>query len=347
MTRSSAENSHEIIHTEREVLIDELAQYLSPGEEYALVDFPDHSNVGDSAIWLGEMSLLRQLSGKLPSYVCTHQDYDKQALEKAVPSGPIFFHGGGNVGDLWPANQRFREQILLDFPERKVILLPSSIYFVDRKKIGNFQAALKKSKYAHLFVRDDQSLAFAQEHLTSPVTLSPDAALGLGRLAQPSEPSIRVFALLRTDPEASSADYASLHSAGVAIDDWLIEPEFNRDAMRNRAVMATIFRGSVSRHQAKARHYNKIAHLRVDRGLKQLCQGQIVISDRLHAHILCTLMGKTHIALDNSYGKVSGYWERWHKNVSNIRFATDVDQVAPALEDLGFEDVAREIRSAR
>lgn len=347
MTHSSAESFKRIILAEREMLLTELARFLSPGEKYALVDFPDHSNVGDSAIWLGEISLLHQLSGELPSYVCTHFDYDRHALERSVPEGPIFFNGGGNMGDLWPDNQRFREKILMDFPDRKVIMLPGSIHFNDKRNIEVFARAIEQSRDAHLFVRDERSLAVAQDNLESTVTLSPDAALGLGQLAQPQEPSVRAFALLRTDPEASSVDYRGLRSAEVVIDDWLIEPMINRGSMRNRAIITTIFAGSFSRQQAKARHYNRIAQARVDRGLKQLCQGEIVITDRLHAHILCTLMGKAHVALDNSYGKVSGYWGRWHRDVSNVRFATNVHQIVPALKELGFEDVARDIQGAQ
>ena len=37
---------------------------------YALLDMPDHSNVGDSAIWAGEMTWLKRNIGKEPSYVC-------------------------------------------------------------------------------------------------------------------------------------------------------------------------------------------------------------------------------------------------------------------------------------
>ncbi|WP_404905491.1 hypothetical protein, partial [Propionibacterium freudenreichii] len=36
-------------------LVEQAQQFgFGPGEDYALVDFPDHGNVGDSAIWLGE-----------------------------------------------------------------------------------------------------------------------------------------------------------------------------------------------------------------------------------------------------------------------------------------------------
>lgn len=347
MLHSSAEGITAIVDYQRELLRREFAAFLKPGDRYALVDFPDHSNVGDSAIWLGETKLLCHIAGQLPHYVCTHQNYDRSALETAVPTGPIFIHGGGNIGDLWPANQQFRERILDDFPDRQVVLLPSSIHFLDERKIDGFNCALAKSKSPHLFVRDRPSLTIAQKWIDCPSTLSPDAAIGLGVMVQPQDAIIKAFALLRTDLEATGADYSALIQAGIVIDDWLNEPAINRTKLRNRAVIATIKGGNFSYGLAKAHHYNMIAQTRVDRGLKQLCQGEVVISDRLHAHILCTLMGKAHVALDNSYGKVSGYWENWHRGVPNIRFAHDVSEIAAALKELGQDELARAIAAGK
>jgi hypothetical protein len=42
-----------------------------------------------------------------------------------------------------------------------------------------------------------------------------------------------------------------------------------------------------------------------------LGQGRAVITDRLHAHVFCLLLGIPHCLLDNSYGKVRGCWETW------------------------------------
>ena len=46
-----------------DLLVGELADHFArildavlPAGRLALVDFPDHSNVGESAIWLGEMT---------------------------------------------------------------------------------------------------------------------------------------------------------------------------------------------------------------------------------------------------------------------------------------------------
>lgn len=347
MQHSVASNSPAIVRRQRELLRERYAQLVGPGENYALVDFPDHSNVGDSAIWLGEVSLLREITGDVPSYVCTHGTYDRAALQKAVPEGPIFFHGGGNIGDIWPSNQAFRERILSDFPDRKIVLLPSSIHFQDSANIDKFNRALAGTKSTFLFVRDRPSLAIAQASIDCPVELTPDSALGLGVIEQPARPVMEVFGLLRTDVEASGRDYTALREAGVEIDDWLVEPQIDRRRLRNRAIFATLLNGSLSGAKAKARQYNLIAQTRVDRGLAQLCQGEAVVSDRLHAHILCTLMGKAHVALDNSYGKVSGYWDNWHREVNNVRFARNVDEIGPALRELGMTEIANRISPSR
>ena len=38
-------------------------------EPYALVDFPNHANVGDSAIWAGEMAYFRRHAPRPPDQV--------------------------------------------------------------------------------------------------------------------------------------------------------------------------------------------------------------------------------------------------------------------------------------
>ena len=42
---------HQQLRTQAAALLHEL---ITPGSRCALVDFPMHANVGDSAIWLGE-----------------------------------------------------------------------------------------------------------------------------------------------------------------------------------------------------------------------------------------------------------------------------------------------------
>jgi pyruvyl transferase EpsO len=57
--------------------------------------------------------------------------------------------------------------------------------------------------------------------------------------------------------------------------------------------------------------FNQLADRRVRRGCLLLSQGEVVITDRLHAHILCCLMEIPHVVMDNSYGKISNFRKTW------------------------------------
>ncbi len=78
-----------------------LKDHVPAGEPLAILDFPDIRNCGDSAIWLGEMAYLAARHGKRPAYVSRLDDFSARQLERAMPSGPIFIHGGGNFGDIF------------------------------------------------------------------------------------------------------------------------------------------------------------------------------------------------------------------------------------------------------
>jgi pyruvyl transferase EpsO len=48
----------------------------------------------------------------------------------------------------------------------------------------------------------------------------------------------------------------------------------------------------------------------------------VVITDRLHAHILSLLLGIPNIILDNSYGKVRDFHETWTSGSDIVTMAT-------------------------
>ena len=77
-----------------------LRPLLPPGTPCALLDFPNHSNVGDSAIWLGERAWLRR-HGLDVVYACDVNTYSREQLAARIGQGVLLLHGGGNLGDLW------------------------------------------------------------------------------------------------------------------------------------------------------------------------------------------------------------------------------------------------------
>ena len=48
----------------------------------ALIDFPAHPNVGDSAIWLGERAYLRRRGADV-AYTCDIKNYSKSRLARS------------------------------------------------------------------------------------------------------------------------------------------------------------------------------------------------------------------------------------------------------------------------
>ena len=59
-------------------------------------------------------------------------------------------------------------------------------------------------------------------------------------------------------------------------------------------------------------------------GVKFLSRGKVIISDRLHAHILSVLMEKPNVILDNTYKKVTSFHSTWTPSVDNVLVASNV-----------------------
>jgi exopolysaccharide biosynthesis predicted pyruvyltransferase EpsI len=56
-----------------------------------------------------------------------------------------------------------------------------------------------------------------------------------------------------------------------------------------------------------------------------LSEGRVVVTDRLHGHILCLLLGIPHIVLDNSYGKLRSFDETWTRTSTLTHWAASLD----------------------
>jgi pyruvyl transferase EpsO len=274
-----------------------------PWGPYALLDFPDHPNVGDSAIWLGELRLLRAMTGHAPAYVCRFDNCDWDWLDDF--GGPILLHGGGNFGDIYPWYQDFREAVLDRFPGRRVIQLPQTLHFKSPQRLEKAARTIARHGNFLLCVRDERSLEIARR-FDCDVLLLPDSAFYLD-LARIGAPRHEVLYLRRTDEERAT----SMMRPGWVAVDWLDEPVNLKQRERLRLIMKAALSRQFDRRALRARLYRRLAEARLLRGVKLLSSGHEVVTDRLHAHILCTLMGVPHQVVDNSYGKLSGFMDTW------------------------------------
>lgn len=329
------------------------AGLLPRGTRCGLVMYPDHWNAGDSAIWWGTRSLLDRL-GVGVDYACDPWSYDPGRLRTALPTGPILLLGGGNFGDVYAREQGLRIRILEDFPDRPIIQLPQSIWFRSPSALAAMSELLARRPAFTLLLRDSASLALARGHFPATATaLCPDAALALELPPVDRPADVPVMALWRSDAELSAV-LPPLPAGWIARDWTLRGGILPADEARQLSTAARSFKEWVgnppglgepcpSRRRLAWRHmpwlWDQLAEDRTLRGCRILLRGRVVITNRLHAHLLCTMLGLPHVVCDTSNGKVFAYRDTWLRephggDISPVRFASTPAEAVQMAADM-------------
>jgi pyruvyl transferase EpsO len=288
---------------------------LAGATECALLDFQNHGNVGDSAIWLGEVAYLEAIGCRI-RHVCSELDYDARALRRVVGDGPILLSGGGNFGDVWPAHQHFRERVLSDFPGHRIVQLPQSIHFGRTENARRAQRALARHRDLHLLARDHRSHALASGWLGEAVRLCPDMVHLVDGVVPPREPDHRLLVLARDDHEKrdrSMAAFVRPRAGDRLVVDWIDQPGLPQERAyhRARALLNRRWLPAAPLEHRSLAAANVLARQRVDWGVALLARARAIVTDRLHACLLGRQIGRRVYFVDNSYAKLSSYVETW------------------------------------
>lgn len=311
-----------------------LGHRIREGTRCALVDYPNHANVGDSAIWLGEIDFLSRRKASLV-YVCDKETYRRSHLAECLGSdGLILLHGGGNLGDLWIDHQELRERVVSDFPNHEIIQFPQTIYFRQAANVDRCRRVFDRHARLTLLCRDEPSLEFARREFRATAELCPDMAFSLHSLPARLQPCREVLWLARTDEESRGASIPELPPA-VEVVDWL-EEQTTPTCERNWALVGSLWKEPDAWGQLIGPlmdNFDALARERLRRGCDLLSRGKGVITDRLHGHILCLLLRIPHVLIDNSYGKLDGFYHTWTRPSRLARWAfSPSEALALALE---------------
>ena len=317
-----------------------LHDLLPPGTRVALVNFPNHANAGDSAIWLGALASLRRMQVAV-AYRASWGTYEPKALRRALgDSGVVLLQGGGNFGDLYPANQQAtRERVLAELADVRTIQLPQSLHFEDTANLDRMRRLCESHSDFTLLVREEASLAYAKEHFEVPVELCPDLALALDPHSRVSQPRVDLLHLARADKESTGATPVDPEGVTVERVDWLADLDdepawplsdrlrlrFNR-VLLNRSAASPSFARNTWKDSAMT--FEALARRWVARADEILARGRVVRTDRLHAHVLSLLQGIPHVIEDNSTGKVKAFHDTWTHACSLTHWAADPTEAA-------------------
>lgn len=322
-----------------------IAPLVPASGKFALLDFPNHGNVGDSAIWLGEIDYFKNWHNIRPSFVSNLARHSSEQLRKVLPEGPIFIHGGGNFGDIWPLHQDFREKIIQEFRNRKIIQLPQSLHFENAERLRKTAAIINAHADFTLLVRDRKSYATARENFKCNVSLCPDMAFAMGSQKIEKQPDIPLLLLLRKDKERAHESVGTIRNVlgQYVVDDWPDEEENLNPKILKQTLPELPKLGwrMFNRFAARELFYSRLAKYRVALGFNAIGSAQFIISDRLHTHILSVLLDRPHIVLDNSYGKISNFVAAWTSDVSNMKTAGTLTEAIEMYNYKNAPDLTR------
>jgi len=284
--------------------------------DWTVIDYPGHLNCGDSAIWLGEAALAKALGRRIRSFV----DRTTATIARVPKDTLLLLHGGGNFGGLYPTHHELRIRTLERYHDRRVIQLPQSIEWTDEVAREGLRRAVGEHPDFHLLVRDERSLAIAQRDLDCPVTLVPDAAFALGALRR-RPPSVPLAVQRRVDREADESG----EQLPVPTFDWLTARPTEPRALalqmfRLQRRLTRLLPGPAGEAMRLA-SADVLARLNVAHAVRLLSMGERLVTDRLHGHVLATLLGVPHIVVNDRFGKVEALWSTWTSHLGVGEFA--------------------------
>lgn len=289
------------------------------------LDYPVYGNVGDLLIWFGARKLLARENVNVIAEFGRNIGW--RAIKKIDECDTVCFQGGGNFGDLYPTHQNLREGIINKYKRKRIVIFPQSIYFSSTEALKNSAKILKGHPDLHVFVRDKQSVSLLVNEGVPNVYLSPDTAHALWPiLPTKNAPSGTTLNHIRRDPESTGQAFVAEGEKTTNFD-W----EDLRKGMERY-----YFRASERLDEIDGKYFGNVlpalniweweSHRLFNKAVDIFSRHERVVTDRLHAMILCSLMSKECIATDNSYGKLSSYHELWLDDHPNLKFAARVSQ---------------------
>lgn len=270
----------------------------------------EHGNYGDQAITVAELEFL---SHNMPNaqIISIPERFVMTAVNqiKAVINDDdiVVYHGGGNMGDIWPNHEIRRQVVFNAFKKQKIISMPQSVgYAPDGESLARTVEVLRTCRNIWIFARERNSYEFMRRSFPSNVHIGlvPDVVLSLKRVDN-NIPRTYITAFLRKDLEKLKDSRLPVllnrlrESNLVTLDDTVDHlrgfiPEFRREKL-------------------------------LEKKLVMFQKSKLIVTDRLHGAIFAAVTGTPAIIFDNNNHKIKFSYDTWLYKDKYLHMIDDVN----------------------
>jgi pyruvyl transferase EpsO len=313
-----------------------LRQALVGVRDVVLVGTTLHDNAGDSLIWLGQLAAFADLGIRVRAVVHP-ASFDRRVFDEAPRGAVVLLSGGGNFGDVWPFVQRHREWVLREIRGRRIVQLPQSLHFADPASEGveRMQRLLAARDDVLLTWRDNQSLQAALRLFpASESQLIPDVSFARRPPHTTQRARDEILWIARDDREGAALRNRTIASGRVT--DWHLEgplPALMREALWLTARIERRVPWPFGPRPRIVLH-NRSALVTASAAAQLVSSARVVVTDRLHGHVLCTMLAVPHVVFDGGYGKIRSFLETWPVTAGLAQLASSPDDAAARADRL-------------
>lgn len=309
--------------------IKELASLIPHDNPVVFLDYPVYLNVGDLLIEQGTDRFLEAFGYRVEMKRSAH-DFNRGQAAKISPRATILLQGGGNFGDLYELHQRFREDVISQCRQNRIVVLPQTVHFESTERLADCARLYAAHPDLHICTRDLPSYELVRRNFANPVYLFPDMAHFLWdeyasyrRIRGAAPPLFFV----RSDKEGRSLAYAGLENVEPV--DWL-----DVISWPERRAFSLLYRLHAAHDRILPNHdiqgiWRRFREHLTRKAANMVAAHDKVVTNRLHMALLGLLLGREVAMGDNSYGKLSAYHACWLADIGAIEMVNSRVSVVP------------------
>ena len=287
---------------------------------YTLV--PTHGNMGDQAIASATINYLKENFVNYDIVQIYREETYRylKAIKKIINKDDvIILHGGGNLGNLYPVEERDRRFIIQHLRKNKIISMTQTMNFskdsFGKHELNKSRKIYNANKNLTIIAREKHSYKLMKENFNSNIILNPDIVFYLNNKIDCNRfERTNIMTCLRNDKESVVGSN---------------KENLITDLKRNYGQVVefdTVINKTVTKEE-REKELNKM----FDKFLKS----KVVITDRLHGMVFCAITKTPCIVTKSLDHKVTGTYQ-WIKDLNYIRLVESIEfeNIQPIIEEL-------------